>query len=478
MPALLALAMGLWGAGRLSLWRDEAITSEIARRSVPDILRCARHIDAVHAAYYLFMHGVVQVFGTGELALRLPSIAALAATAAGVTVLGRRIVSGAAGLVAGVICAGAPFASHYAHEARSYSLVAALTVWLTVLLVDLAERGSPRRYAAYGAGIALLGLVHLFALLILPAHLVTLLMTRRTRTMLRRWSAASAGALVAVSPLIALAATQRNALDWLTRPGWRDVRFLAESFTGPRIVAYVLGAAMAVGLATARRRGPIGVQALAVPWLLLPAAVLLLASQFHPVFTGRYVIGSLPAMALLAAAGLARLPYRAWVVPLVAMAVLVAPLHVEQRRPENWWDDLRGAAAIVEREARPGDAIVFVTADRRSIAEAYPDAFRGLHDVTLRRTPAQAGNFGGTEFAPAEIDRRVAGAAATRVWLLEGPWRMPSLAPRDRAKVDVLQRHFRQAGAWRVRGITLSLFQREKVRPPMQHPRPGGVSSP
>ncbi|WP_165488298.1 glycosyltransferase family 39 protein [Actinomadura formosensis] len=460
VPALLALAMGLWGAGRLPLWRDEAITSEIARRSIPGILWCARHIDAVHAAYYLLMHCVVQVFGAGEFALRLPSIAAFAATAAGITVLGRRIMSGSVGLVAGLICTGAPFASHYAHEARSYSLVAALTVWLTVLFVDLAERGSRRRYAAYGAGIALLGLVHLFALLILPAHLATLLLTRRARTMLRRWSAAAAGAVVAVSPLIALAVTQRNALDWLTRPGWRDALYLAEAFTGPPIVAYLLGAAMAVGLITARRRGPIGLRALALPWLLLPATVLLLVSQFHPFYTSRYVIGSLPAMALPAAAGLARMPCRTWIVPLVAMAVLVAPLHVAQRRPENWWDNLRGAAAIVEREARPGDAILFLTADRRSIAEAYPDAFRGLRDIALRRTPAQAGNFGGTEFDPAEIGRRLTGAATTRVWLLEGPWRMPSLVPRDRAKVEVLQRHFRQAGVWRVRGITLSLFQR------------------
>ncbi|MES9539514.1 hypothetical protein [Actinomadura sp. NPDC000600] len=349
--------------------------------------------------------------------------------------------------------------------------------------MDLAERGSRRRYAAYGAGIALLGLVHLFALLVLPAHLATLLLARSTRPMLRRWSAAAAGAVVAVSPLIALAVTQRNALDWLTRPGWRDALYLAEAFTGPPIAAYLLGAAMAVGLLTARRRGPIGLRALAVPWLLLPATVLLLVSQFHPFYTNRYVIGSLPAMALLAAAGLARLPHRTWIAPLVAMAVLLAPLHVEQRRPENWWDDLRGAAAIVEREARPGDAILFLTADRRSVAEAYPDEFRGLRDIALRRTPAQAGDFGGTEFEPAEIGRRLTGSATARVWLLEGPWRMSSLVPRDRAKVDVLQRHFQQAGVWRVRGITLSLFQREaarpeKVGPPVQHQRHGRVSSP
>ncbi|MBD2896489.1 hypothetical protein amrb99_54380 [Actinomadura sp. RB99] len=188
--------------------------------------------------------------------------------------------------------------------------------------------------------------------------------------------------------------------------------------------------------------------------------MLLLVSQFHPFYTGRYVIGSLPAMTLLAAAGLARLPYRTWIAPLVAMAVIVEPLHVAQRRPENWWDDLRGAAAIVKREARPGDAILFLTADRRSIAEAYPEAFRGLRDIALRRTPAEAGNFGGAEFDPAEIGRRVARASTTRVWLLEGPWRTPSLVPQDRAKVDALQRGFRQAGVWRVRGVTLSLFQR------------------
>ena len=62
-----------------------------------------------------------------------------------------------------------------------------------------------------------------------------------------------------------------------------------------------------------RRRGAgeLTLTAVALPWLLLPAVVLLAVSQIHPVFNGRYVAFSVPALALLLAAGpswLARSP--------------------------------------------------------------------------------------------------------------------------------------------------------------------------
>jgi len=42
-----------------------------------------------------------------------------------------------------------------------------------------------------------------------------------------------------------------------------------------------------------------------VPWLAAPAVILLAASQAHPLYTGRYLEFSQPALALLCAAGLA-----------------------------------------------------------------------------------------------------------------------------------------------------------------------------
>ncbi|MFD0686675.1 glycosyltransferase family 39 protein [Actinomadura fibrosa] len=459
IPCALAAALGLWGADRLSLWRDEAVTVGVSQRSVGDILRLVSDVDAVHAAYYLLMHGVIALFGTGEFALRLPSIIAFAATAAGVAALGRRLVSLLGGLLAGVLYAASPFADRYAHEARPYAIATALAVLATLLLVRAVETGTWRRWGLYGAALALLGAVHLFALLVVPAHLVALAGARRA---VRRWLVAVSGAGVALSGLIAVAASQRRVLEWVPRPGWRDARWLAEGFAGSPALLWLLGAAALAGAVSARRRGPVDVRMLAVPWLVLPPAVLLAVSQFHPCYVNRYVIASLPAFSLLAAAGLARLPRGTWAVALVAVAVLVAPRQDEVRRPETAWDQMREASAIIGGRARQGDAVAYVPITKRLVAEAYPGPFRELRDIGLAVPPARAANFGGSEAGAAELRDRLHDPAVRRVWLLEGEWpvRDGTLDAQNRAKIDALEAGFPHREAWRVRGLTITLYAR------------------
>lgn len=394
--------------------------------------------------------------------LRLPSIVAFATAAAGIAVIGSRLVSPRCGLLAGLLYAGSPFANRYALEARSYALITALTVLASLLFIRLVESPTARRSAGYGAGLACLGLFHLFALLIVAAHLATLLLIRREGRLIRLWIAAVTGAVVLLSPLIAVAVTQRGVLGWLRRPGWAEVSSLVSAFTGTRPMALLLGVALLAGVVAARSRGQVDLRALAVPWLVVPAGLLLSISQFYPSYLGRYVIGSLPALALLAAAGLARLPWRAWLVPIVLLGVLVAPLQESMRRPAHWPDHLREAAAILDRRARPTDAIAYIPINRRAVAEAYPASFKRLRDVGMLLSPTQAANFGGTEVDTTLVSRRLSDPTVTRVWLVEGetPWRGPGLDAQNQAKIDTIGQQFRQIGQWRVRGLTLSLYGR------------------
>jgi mannosyltransferase len=78
-PAVLMLALGLWGIRREgTLWGDEAVTYEIAHRTVPEIWRTLGTIDAVHGLYYLLMHAAFALWDGGLVALRLPSVLAIA----------------------------------------------------------------------------------------------------------------------------------------------------------------------------------------------------------------------------------------------------------------------------------------------------------------------------------------------------------------------------------------------------------------
>src|SRR4051812_9141013 len=102
VPVLVMLAIGLWGLDRGAMWRDEAVTFQVARRSVPQIWHLLHTVDAVHGLYYLGMHAVLAPH-PGEIALRLPSVCGAAATAGLVAALGVRLCRPRVGLWAGLL---------------------------------------------------------------------------------------------------------------------------------------------------------------------------------------------------------------------------------------------------------------------------------------------------------------------------------------------------------------------------------------
>jgi mannosyltransferase len=110
-PALLTLAVAVTGIQVPSYWRDEAATMSAVRRPLPALLRMLTSVDAVHGAYYLIMWPIARLAGTGELAMRLPSVLAMSVTALVIVAIGRRTVSGKAGLVAGLVWALLPATS-------------------------------------------------------------------------------------------------------------------------------------------------------------------------------------------------------------------------------------------------------------------------------------------------------------------------------------------------------------------------------
>src|SRR6201991_4299407 len=81
-PAALTLLIAGFQLGRAPLWRDELATWSAATRPLPDLWRMLGGIDAVTGPYYLFMHGWIPGFGDSAVALRLPSLLAMAGATA------------------------------------------------------------------------------------------------------------------------------------------------------------------------------------------------------------------------------------------------------------------------------------------------------------------------------------------------------------------------------------------------------------
>lgn len=463
VPATVMLVVGLWGIDRGGMWRDEAVTFQVARRTVPQIWRLLHGVDAVHGLYYLFMHAVLAPH-PGEVLLRLPSVCAAVLATGLVAALGSRLAGPRAGLWAGLLYAVTPMVGHYAQEGRSYAMVAAGAAGATLLLVRAVPAGG-RSWWAYGTVLGVTCWLHELAVLLLLAHASTLALARVPRRVWRGWGCAAAAVVVALLPMVVVSHAQSAQVAWVREPTADTAWELLRQFAGPTdgvywtcLVLAALGLTRLVG-----GRGELTCAGVALPLAVVPPGVLMLASLLTPLYVPRYVLYALAGAPLLVAAGAdrvagllaraggpellrARLPLLA-LTGVLAVALAFAhqlPLLRQDRLPDHRPDNLAAMSSDAARELRPGDPVLFLPSQARSAALAYPAGFRGTRDVALAAGAPASGTLYGREVTPGLLRRRLAGL--DRVWVVaERRTADAAWYPRDatdRAKLAVVQERF------------------------------------
>jgi mannosyltransferase len=395
-----------------SLWTDEAATVSAATRSVSAWWALITRIDAVHGLYYLLMHYWIGLTGRSALALRAPSALAVGVGAAGVVRLGSLLVDRRTGLFAGLVLAVLPRVVWAGGEARSYAFDLAAAVWLTVALLAAVRLGGAWRWLRYAVALLAASTLFVYVLLLGLAHLVTVGLLRRDR--LRPAALAVVGAGVLLSPLVLLAHREQWQLPFHHAPPLRTTLLqvsVQQFFAGElpthsqtlhvgaswTFAAVALAVAVWPVLATTIRRLDRRLVAVALPWLVLPTALILgYTYGVKALYSPRYPTFTAPALALLLGAALARLRpswqrLGAWAA-LVAVAVpVLGSLRTTTAKKASDWGP---AAAYLQLHARPGDDIAYLPLLGRTsvttakLAIAYPEAVEGLHNITLRLTPA------------------------------------------------------------------------------------------
>jgi len=294
-PALIALVFGFYQVGRPELWRDELASWSFASRPVPEMISAARHTGATQLAYYLLLHVWMAAFGDSADAMRAPSVLAMAAAAACVALIGRRLAGARAGLIAGLVFAFVPSVSRFAQEVRFYALAVLVATLATLLLLRALDRPSAPRWIAYGASLALLGYVDVVALSVVAGHVAG--------AVLRSWYQgdrrllwflpAVAGGLAACLPVVLAGSAQAGRqVAWIPRP---DLDLTDFAFFG-RNLFYSTSAATALiilaVLAWAGRENQdswlmvgYGLQPFSSrPWVSSPANAVAPSTQSRPQF--------------------------------------------------------------------------------------------------------------------------------------------------------------------------------------------------
>jgi len=464
------LVFGLIGSTRSVLSWDEVATADVARRSAGQIWQLTHHVDAVFSPYYLFMHGWTTLFGDSVLSLRLPSILAMAGAAALTGELGRRLLGGAGGLVAGLLVTLVPNISRYAAEARPYAWACLLSVLALLLLYRALERPGTARWIAYAAAVLGIGLSSLIALSALAGHAAVLLLRRRSAWW--PWSAAVAGPLLLLSPLIWWGLHQRGAqLYWVPPMTPGAVYTFPGHLAGSIEVAWLLIGLLL--LAAYRPARPVAEMAAAAGLpLVVVAAVSFAGSSF---WVNRYLLFTLLPTMIVAAAGLtaggrpaadlsAARRGAAWrslapaALVLAVFAGAAVPGQAAVRKPTfKNGSDYRTLAATIMRQQRPGDGIVYERGRTLRAGLDYylrTDAGRPV-DVLLRAPASAVASLSAAEYP----DPAVRVAATDRIWLVAYGRRSDPATGRPDLR-PTLASGFRRAGVWEVKGGSMALYVR------------------
>jgi hypothetical protein len=322
--------------GTPSVWWDELIEIRTAERPLAQTLHLVRggigfgsgNAGAMPVDYVLlhaYLHAVPPPRPERlEAYFRAPACVASIATVLALYVLGRSLFGRATAALAALLLATSMPAILYAAEARSYSLLALMTVVDVATfarVVRAPER--PSRWVVWAIASVLYFLTGLFGLLVVGVQylvLGVLLLERRGRTGLLAIAASAAVVAAVVAAYLATtvvgATYPRNAdVDPLV-VSWASLEFLAADST-VLVAAFLISAVLA--LRAGKRRGVGTVTwAMVLTFPMLPAIGLAIRWS-HYYFHGRHVMLLLPLFHLVVAAGLLELlriidPLR-WFVP-------------------------------------------------------------------------------------------------------------------------------------------------------------------
>jgi mannosyltransferase len=399
----LAVAVSLAGAARPSFWYDEAATiSASYSRSLGQLWQMLGNVDAVHGLYYVLMHGWLSVFPPTEFWSRAPSALAVGGAAAGVVVLGTQFSTRTVAVSAGIICAILPRATWAGIEARPYALSMMAAVWLTVLLVAATRRENAWVWMPYGIVLTVSVLLEIYLVLLLLAHFAFLCLYCRTRAVLVRFALASVVACCALTPFALKVVGQAHQIVWIAPVGRRTIEDVAVQQYFERSPLFMAASALVVLAAivlwlftsTQLARSDRQLLTLAIAWLVLPTAVILIGSAVvHPIYTPRYLSFTAPAIALVLGVCIGALAVSPWIAAVIVsvFALVAAPNYLlVQRSPyAKYGMDYSQVADLITAKAAPGDCLLvndtvtFMPAPMRPLLAARPDAYRKVIDLSL-----------------------------------------------------------------------------------------------
>ncbi|QYG93311.1 hypothetical protein HC251_13345 [Iamia sp. SCSIO 61187] len=412
---------------RPALWFDEAASIGATHQ----LGLTARESGGTMAPYYVLLRAWSLVSSDPRW-LRLLSLAlGLSAVALFIRVserwVGRSVaLASSAALVLSYLWA------QLAGEARSYTLA----LLLTVAAWDRLDRlmGGPATGAAtlgYGVICVLLPLTHGLAALVVGAQVAALLCAKVEPAVWRRVApGVLGGTLVTVACAVGGGS---DVTDWVRPTTWSDLYRLWRHMTAVLpALAFVVSGLAVVTIAGARADHRTSSTTLGrfravapTAWAAVPTVGLIALSLVHPTLVSRYLFVVVPAWALLAMQGVARLvrvmhanPTKQAVTALLAIILLACAATTQAAswsQPVDEWDR---AAAVVAEGFEGADAVLMPERRNRMPFEAAWADRNPPVDPTLLDFERPLGTPRYVESAKTSAEALRLGSRHERIWVV------------------------------------------------------------
>ncbi|HUK31029.1 MAG TPA: glycosyltransferase family 39 protein [Candidatus Acidoferrum sp.] len=371
LPILaVAAALRVYMVGARSLWIDEGVSAGIARLPWNAMQSVIWRHEANMALYYILLHEWTRL-GDSEAWLRGMSMLAAVAAIVVVFILARRMFGRNVAFIAAGLIAFNAYHIQYSQEARSYALLSLAVTITTFLLLRAVESPSSGNWTLFALASALAVYLQFFVVFVTAAQGIGVLLWRRRALKVRPLTLAGVVFAITLIPIIEFIRDNigQRQLNWVppvTASGLYAAALSLAGWGGPTLLALTLGFVvwcMAAGGRGWLRGEPddetfnLGVVTL---WLVFPFAITIAVSPWRHLFVPRYMVMTLPALAILVARGVARLRLQ-WQVPvLVVFAVLlVRGDRAYYAGMSGIGEDWRSATQFILRNAQPGDAVIF-----------------------------------------------------------------------------------------------------------------------
>ncbi len=306
------------------------------------VVRAVFLSDTNPPLYYMLLNLWTRVLGTGDRSLRLLSILFSVACVPLAFLLGQRLYGRTTGLIAAALFALAPQAVFYGAIGRMYSLLCLLVLVSALLTLRMHSRPTTSALVAWILCSAIGLLTHYFFALAWAGMCAWLLLYPHR---LSRWRLLSIAGIVLLLVMPWYAGVPESLEGWRVTKGWLEARppafnplvaqvrqisgyfvtsgdWMNREGATDFLIVGIVGVTVLMAVVRSRRFVALRSTHLLLLWLAASMAGLIMFDLIQDTYArqhSRYAFVALPAALLLLAAALARLPYVARAIAMVAL---------------------------------------------------------------------------------------------------------------------------------------------------------------